>query len=65
MSYKQANYDELQNRIEFLGGKINTLFTLYNELKSENKDLEIKLKLVMKKNYIYNDRQLEQEIKTN
>ena len=65
MSYKQANYDELQNRIEFLGGKINTLFALYNELKSENKDLEIKLKLVMKKNYIYNDRKLEQELKTN
>ena len=36
-----------------------------NELKSENKDLKIKLNIVMKKNYIYNDRTLEQELKTN
>ena len=60
-----ANIDELNNRIKLLGKKVNTLINLYNELKSENKDLKIKLNLVMKKNYIYNDRKLEQELKTN
>jgi hypothetical protein len=57
------NIDELNNRIKLLGKKVNTLINLYNELKSENKDLKIKLNLVMKKNYIYNDRKLEQELK--
>ena len=57
------NIDELNNRIELLGKKVNTLIRLYNELKSENKDLEIKVRLVMNKNKITNDRQLEEHLK--
>ena len=57
------NIDELNNRIELLGKKVNTLIKLYNELKSENKDLEIKVRLVMNKNKITNDRQLEEHLK--
>jgi|TARA_B100001175_G_C19503228_1_gene639380 hypothetical protein len=59
------NPDELNNRIKLLGKKVNTIMKVLNELKSENKDLKIKLNIVMKKNYIYNDRTLEQELKTN
>ncbi len=58
-----ANIDELNNRIELLGKKVNTLIKLYNELKRENKDLEIKVRLVMNKNKITNDRQLEEHLK--
>tara|TARA_R100000700_G_scaffold33961_1_gene41866 strand:+ start:121 stop:309 length:189 start_codon:yes stop_codon:yes gene_type:complete len=57
------NIDELNNRIKLLGKKVNTLIKLYNELKSENKDLEIKVRLVMNKNKITNDRQLQEHIK--
>jgi len=57
------NIDELNNRIKLLGKKVNTLIKLYNELKSENKDLEIKVRLVMNKNKIANDRQLEEHLK--
>ena len=57
------NIDELNNRIELLGKKVNTLIKLYNELKRENKDLEIKVRLVMNKNKITNDRQLQEHIK--
>ena len=57
------NIDELNNRIELLGKKVNTLIRLYNELKSENKDLEIKVRLVMNKNKITNDRQLQEHLK--
>ena len=57
------NIDELNNRIELLGKKVNTLIKLYNELKSENKDLEIKVRLVMNKNKITNDRQLQEHLK--
>ena len=45
------NIDELNNRIELLGKKVNTLIKLYNDLKRENKDLEIKVRLVMNKNF--------------
>tara|TARA_R100000664_G_C2659310_1_gene76249 strand:- start:71 stop:259 length:189 start_codon:yes stop_codon:yes gene_type:complete len=57
------NIDELNNRIKLLGKKVNTLIKLYNELKSENKDLEIKVRLLMNKNKITNDRQLQEHIK--
>ena len=57
------NIDELNNRIELLGKKVNTLIKLYNDLKRENKDLEIKVRLVMNKNKITNDRQLEEHLK--
>ena len=57
------NIDELNNRIELLGMKVYTLIKLYNELKRENKDLEIKVRLVMNKNKITNDRQLQEHIK--
>jgi len=57
------NIDELNNRIKLLGKKVNTLIKLYNELKSENKDLEIKVRLIMNKNKITNDRQLQEHIK--
>ena len=57
------NIDELNNRIELLGKKVNTLIKLYNELKRENKDLEIKIRLVMNKNKITNDRQLQEHLK--
>jgi len=57
------NIDELNNRIKLLGKKVNTLIKLYNELKRENKDLEIKVRLVMNKNKITNDRQLEEHLK--
>jgi|TARA_R100000149_G_C5742470_1_gene55892 hypothetical protein len=57
------NIDELNNRIELLGKKVNTLIKLYNELKRENKDLEIKVRLVMNKNKITNDRQLQEHLK--
>ena len=57
------NIDELNNRLDFLGKKVNTLIKLYNELKRENKDLEIKVRLVMNKNKITNDRQLQEHIK--
>ena len=57
------NIDELNNRIELLGKKVNTLIKLYNELKRENKDLEIKVRLVLNKNKITNDRQLEEHLK--
>ena len=57
------NIDELNNRIKLLGKKANTLIKLYNELKRENKDLEIKVRLVMNKNKITNDRQLEEHLK--
>ena len=57
------NIDELNNRIKLLGKKVNTLIKLYNELKRENKDLEIKVRLVMNKNKITNDRQLQEHIK--
>jgi len=57
------NIDELNNRIKLLGKKVNTLIKLYNELKSENKDLEIKVRLVMNKNKITNDRQLQEHLK--
>jgi len=57
------NIDELNNRIKLLGKKVNTLIKLYNELKSQNKDLEIKVRLVMNKNKITNDRQLEEHLK--
>ena len=58
-----ANIDELNNRIKLLGKKVNTLINLYNELKSENKDLKIKVRLVMNKNKIINERQLEEHLK--
>jgi|TARA_R100000482_G_scaffold122650_2_gene70827 hypothetical protein len=58
-----ANIDELNNRIKLLGKKVNTLINLYNELKSENKDLKIKVRLVMNKNKITNERQLEEHLK--
>ena len=58
-----ANVDELNNRIKLLGKKVNTLINLYNELKSENKDLKIKVRLVMNKNKITNERQLEEYLK--
>ena len=58
-----ANIDELNNRIKLLGKKVNTLINLYNELKSENKDLKIKVRLVMNKNKITNERQLEEYLK--
>ena len=58
------NIDELNNRIKLLGKKVNTLIKLYNELKSENKDLEIKVRLLINKNKITNDRQLEEHIKS-
>lgn len=58
-----ANVDELNNRIKLLGKKVNTLINLYNELKSENKDLKIKVRLVMNKNKITNERQLEEHLK--
>ena len=58
-----ANIDELNNRIKLLGKKVNTLINLYNELKSENKDLKIKVRLVMNKNKITNDRQLQEHLK--
>ena len=57
------NIDELNNRIELLGKKVNTLVKLYNDLKRENKDLEIKVRLVMNKNKITNDRQLQEHLK--
>ena len=57
------NIDELNNRIKLLGKKVNTLINLYNELKSENKDLKIKVRLVMNKNKITNERQLEEHLK--
>ena len=57
------NIDELNNRIKLLGKKVNTLINLYNELKSENKDLKIKVRLVMNKNKITNERQLEEYLK--
>jgi|LULM01.1.fsa_nt_gb hypothetical protein len=57
------NIDELNNRIELLGKKVNTLIKLYNDLKRENKDLEIKVRLVMNKNKITNDRQLQEHLK--
>jgi len=57
------NIDELNNRIKLLGKKVNTLIKLCNELKSENKDCKIKLRLVMNKNKITNDRQLEEHLK--
>ena len=57
------NIDELNNRLDFLGKKVNTLIKLYNELKRENKDLEIKIRLVMNKNKITNDRQLQEHLK--
>ena len=57
------NIDELNNRIKLLGKKVNTLIKLYNELKRENKDLEIKVRLVMNKNKITNDRQLQEHLK--
>tara|TARA_A100001515_G_C4542838_1_gene200772 strand:- start:357 stop:554 length:198 start_codon:yes stop_codon:yes gene_type:complete len=57
------NIDELNNRIELLGKKVNTLIKLYNDLKRENKDLEIKIRLVMNKNKITNDRQLQEHLK--
>tara|TARA_Y100000114_G_scaffold24384_2_gene20085 strand:- start:3178 stop:3363 length:186 start_codon:yes stop_codon:yes gene_type:complete len=57
------NIDELNNRIKLLGKKVNTLINLFNELKSENKDLKIKVRLVMKKNKITNERQLEEHLK--
>ena len=60
-----ANIDELNNRIKLLGKKVNTLINLYNELKSENKDLKIKVRLVMNKNKITNERQLEEHLKQN
>ena len=58
-----ANIDELNNIIKLLGKKVNTLINLYNELKSENKDLKIKVRLVMNKNKITNERQLEEYLK--
>ena len=58
-----ANIDELNNRIKLLGKKVNTLINLYKELKSENKDLKIKVRLVMNKNKITNERQLEEHLK--
>ena len=57
------NIDELNNRIKLLGKKVNTLINLFNELKSENKDLKIKVRLVMNKNKITNERQLEEHLK--
>ena len=57
------NIDELNNRIKLLGKKVNTLIKLYNELKRENQDLEIKVRLVMNKNKITNDRQLQEHLK--
>ena len=57
------NIDELNNRIKLLGKQVNTLIKFCNELKSENKDLQIKLRLVMNKNKITNDRQLQEHIK--
>jgi len=57
------NIDELNNRIQLLGKKVNTLIKLYNDLKRENKDLEIKVRLVMNKNKITNDRQLQEHLK--
>ncbi len=57
------NIDELNNRIKLLGKKVNTLIKLHNELKRDNKDLEIKVRLVMNKNKIANDRQLEEHLK--
>ena len=57
------NIDELNNRIKLLGKKVNTLIKLYNDLKRENKDLEIKVRLVMNKNKITNDRQLQEHLK--
>jgi|TARA_A100001518_G_C1221646_1_gene66280 hypothetical protein len=57
------NIDELNNRIKLLGKKVNTLINLYNDLKSENQDLKIKVRLVMNKNKITNERQLEEHLK--
>jgi hypothetical protein len=57
------NIDELNNRIKLLGKKVNTLIKLYNELKRENQDLEIKVRLVMNKNKITNERQLQEHLK--
>ena len=57
------NIDELNNRIKLLGKKVNTLINLYNELKSENQELKIKVRLVMNKNKITNERQLEEHLK--
>tara|TARA_R110002020_G_scaffold199798_1_gene401693 strand:+ start:4050 stop:4238 length:189 start_codon:yes stop_codon:yes gene_type:complete len=57
------NIDELNNRLDFLGKKVNTLIKLYNELKRDNKDLQIKIRLVMNKNKIASDRQLEEHLK--
>ena len=58
-----ANIDELNNRIKLLGKKVNTLINLYHEVKSEIKDLKIKVRLVMNKNKITNERQLEEHLK--
>jgi len=63
VSMAAPNIDELNNRIKLLGKKVNTLINLFNELKSENKDLKIKVRLVMKKNKITNERQLEEHLK--
>tara|TARA_R100000329_G_C7602179_1_gene213574 strand:- start:174 stop:359 length:186 start_codon:yes stop_codon:yes gene_type:complete len=57
------NIDELNNRIKLLGKKVKTLINLCNELKSENQDLKIKVRLVMNKNKITNERQLEEHLK--
>jgi|TARA_R100000030_G_scaffold569_1_gene614 hypothetical protein len=57
------NIDELNNRIKLLGKQVNTLIKLYNELKRENKDLEIKVRLVMNKNKITNGKQLQEHLK--
>ena len=57
------NIDELNNRLDFLGKKVNTLIKLYNELKRDNKDLQIKIRLVMNKNKIASDRQLQEHLK--
>tara|TARA_B100001093_G_scaffold232767_1_gene223148 strand:- start:925 stop:1122 length:198 start_codon:yes stop_codon:yes gene_type:complete len=57
------NIDELNNRLDFLGKKVNTLIKLHNELKRDNKDLQIKIRLVMNKNKIASDRQLQEHLK--
>jgi len=63
VSMAAPNIDELNNRIKLLGKKVNTLINLYNDLKSENQDLKIKVRLVMNKNKITNERQLEEHLK--
>jgi len=63
VSMAAPNIDELNNRIKLLGKKVKTLINLCNELKSENQDLKIKVRLVMNKNKITNERQLEEHLK--